>query len=191
MKKKKKILISFILVLLLPFWMWLAWWLTPKKKLTVAIIDKTVLDQRGQEHISLDWVLNQQRYTKNGSSLYKPIHDYFGFFPGRSDSFQIKGLERFSPGQLQRLAMDADLAYFSDTYGIYRNEWYKKTAVNERSGILYGGMSQQDIGLLKEMKSRHKLMIAEFNSIGSPTREEIRGQFEDLFGMHWTGWTAR
>ncbi|HVW61290.1 MAG TPA: hypothetical protein VHC48_14665 [Puia sp.] len=191
MKRKKIILLLLLIVLLLPFWMWLGWWLTPKRKLTVAIIDKTVLDRKGQEHISLDWVLNQQRFSKNRTSLYVPDRDYFGFFPGAGDRFRLKGLERFSPEQLQRLAVDADMVYFADTYGIYKEEWYRKVPDNERSAVLYGGMSGQDIGLLKEMKVRHKLMIAEFNAIGLPTRDEIRHQFEDLFGLYWTGWTGR
>ena len=191
MKKKKNILLSIIVVVLLPFWMWLAWWLTPKRKLTVAIVDKTVLDKNGQEHISLDWVLNQQKFTKNRSALYSPDHDYFGFFPGSDDHYRIKGLERMRLDGLRQLASDADMVYFTDTYGIYKREWYKKVPDNERSEVLYGGMSMQDIGLLKEMKTRHKLMIAEFNAIGSPTAVDVRHQFEELFGLHWSGWTAR
>jgi len=191
MKKIKIILLSIIGVLLLPFWMWLAWWLTPKRKLTVAIVDKTVLDRSGQEHISLDWVLNQQRFTKDQSALYSPDHDYFGFFPGSNDRYRIKGLERMGVDKLQQLAGDADMTYFTDTYGIYKQEWYKKVPDNERSAILYGGMSRQDIGFLREMKVRHKLMIAEFNAIGSPTEPGVRHEFENLFGLHWSGWTAR
>ncbi len=41
------------------------------------------------------------------------------------------------------------------------------------------------------MKSRHKLIITEFNTIGSPTNIDNRNKFEKLFGMHWTGWTAK
>jgi hypothetical protein len=191
MSKKRGLLVLLLLVVLLPVWMWLAWWLTPGKRMVVAIIDKTVLTPQAQEHISLDWILRQGKFTKNKKDLYQPDHDYFGFFPGLNDQFKLKGLERFSSEQLKTLSNDADLVYFTDTYGIYKNEWYKKTATTERSGLLYGGMSQEDIGLLEDMKARHKLMIAEFNSIGSPTPAPIRNHFETLFGMHWTGWTAR
>ena len=78
-----------------------------------------MLDGKGQEHISLDCVLNYHRFSKNGTALYKPGRDYFGFFPGEGDRYKLKGLERFSPEQLQRLASDADMVYFTDTYGIY------------------------------------------------------------------------
>jgi len=190
MNKKRAIAILLFLVLF-PLWMWVAWKLTPKRRLTAAIIDKTVLDTKGQEHISLDWVLNQQRFTKNSRSLYDPRQDYFGFFPGKDERFRLKGLERFSSEGLQRLASDIDLAYFTDTYGIYRQEWYPSAASAQRSGLLYGGMSGQDILLLREMKARRKLIIAEFNTIGSPTPDGIRDSFEQLFQIRWTGWTAR
>jgi hypothetical protein len=120
-----------------------------------------------------------------------PSHDYFGFFPAANEQFKLKGLERFSRDQLSNLSDDADLVYFTDTYGVYKNEWYKRPTPAERLGLIYGGMSRQDIGLLKDMKARHKLMIAEFNSIGSPTAPPVREEFESLFGLHWTGWTAR
>jgi len=128
--------------------MWLVWFLTPKTKLVTAIIDKTVLTTEGQEHISLNWVLNHERYTKTSSEPYTISHDYYGFFPLKDEKFKIKGLERFSPSQLKQLSIDADLVYFTDTYGIYNNEWYQQKNVTERSGKLYGGLSNKDMELL-------------------------------------------
>jgi hypothetical protein len=49
-------------------------------------------------------------------------------------------------------------------------------------------MSEQDIQLLELMKTKHKLIISEFNTIGSPTSENIREDFENLFSVKWTGW---
>jgi hypothetical protein len=92
---------------------------------------------------------------------------------------------------LQQLSNDADLVYITDTYGIYKNEWYSGKNNTERSGMLYGGMSANDVQLLRNMKARHKLIITEFNSIASPTSPAVREQFEQLFAMHWSGWTAR
>jgi hypothetical protein len=171
--------------------MWMAWYFTPKTKLVVAIVDKTVLDQDGQEHISLTWLLNNHRFTKTSTERYHIGSDYYGFFPQKNEKFRIKGLERFSSDQLKQLSSDADAVYFTDTYGIYKNEWYNQKGSNERSGILYGGMSAQDVELLQDMKAKHKLIITEFNTIGSPTNADNRNKFEKLFGMHWTGWTAR
>ena len=120
--------------------MWMAWLFSPKTKLVAAIIDKTVLNENGQEHISLSWILNQERYSKTSKKSYRVNRDYYGFFPLQGEKFEIKGLERFSDKQLSQLSLDADLVYFTDTYGIYNNEWYKEGKANERSGILYGGL---------------------------------------------------
>jgi hypothetical protein len=171
--------------------MWLGWFFTPKKKLVVAIVDKTVLNTDAQEHTSLWWILNHNRFTKTATQSYKNSRDYFGFFPKDDEKFKLKGLERFSSEQLKQLSNDADLAYFTDTYGIYRNEWYSKKQNTERSNLIYGGMSAQDIEFLQDMKDKHKLIITEFNTIGSPTNADNRNKFEKMFGMHWTGWTAR
>jgi hypothetical protein len=171
--------------------MWSSWVFTPKKKLVVAIVDKTVLTSEGQEHISLHWILNHKRFTKTSEKPYTIDRDYFGFFPLKDEQFEIRGLERFSSSQLKQLSGDADMVYFTDTYGIYNNEWYKKGDINARSGMLYGGLSNKDIELLRLMKERHKLILTEFNTIGSPTNRENRKQFENLFGIQWTGWTGR
>ncbi|MEO6707377.1 MAG: hypothetical protein ABIN04_16170, partial [Ginsengibacter sp.] len=190
MNKNRKIIIVLIAVLLLPLWMWLAWLLTSKKKLVAVIVDKTVEMSNGSQHASFTWVLNNQRFTKNATHLYKNSDDYFGFFPMENEKFRLKGLERFSPELLEKLSNDADIIYFTDTYGVYKNEWYKKKK-EEGSGIIYGGMSEQDIELLKKMKAKHKLIISEFNTIGSPTSDKVRGDFENLFGLKWSGWVGR
>jgi hypothetical protein len=191
MKKRKIILFLLLVILFLPLWMWMAWLITPKKKMVAAIIDKTVMTKSGQEHVSFTWILNHERFTKNKSTPYKTSSDYFGFFPLEGENFRLKGLERFSPAMLERLSADADMVYFTDTYGIYRNEWYAKKNIAERSGIVYGGLSEQDITLLRNMKAKHKLIITEFNTIGSPTSPELRFAFENMFGLKWSGWTGR
>ncbi|WP_150451959.1 hypothetical protein [Arenibacter lacus] len=175
----------------IPLVMWMSWLFTPKKKLVIALVDKTVLTTEGQEHISLGWILNHNRYTKTSKDPYKISKDYFGFFPLKDDEFQLKGLERFTTDQLKKLSADADMAYFTDTYGIYNNEWYREGDVNAQSGMLYGGLSNEDLIFLEYMKERNKLIITEFNTIGSPTRAENRKKFEELFHLKWTGWTGR
>jgi hypothetical protein len=191
MFKRRTLFVILIAALLTPLWMYLAWVFTPKRKLVFAIVDKTVLNQKGQEHVSLTWVLNNQRLTKTPTKKYLTNNDYFGFFPGPDKKFKIKGLERFSSEQLNKLSADVDATYFTDTYGVYKNEWYAQKNVNEHSDIIYGGMSEQDLEFLEDMKARHKLIIAEFNTIESPTTEDNRVKFEYLFGLHWSNWSAR
>jgi len=191
MQRNKISFIVFTVLLAIPLCMWLCWKFTAKKKMVIAIVDKTVLTRTGQEHASLAWVLNHQRYTKNKSSLYNVSDDYYGFFPGSNEQFRLKGLERFSTTQLEQLSKDADLAYITDAYGIYKNEWFARKDFGERSNIIYGGLSTQDMQLLEDLKSRHKLIITEFNTIGSPAAEMIRVRFEQSFALRWTGWVGR
>jgi hypothetical protein len=188
---KRIILAVLALILLAPLFMWLTWFFTPNTILIAAIVDKTVLTNEVQKHKSLTWVLNHENYTKTPTKSYRPDKDYFGFFPLKESKFKIKGLERFSSDQLKQLSLDADLVYFTDTYGIYNNEWYSGKGVKEQTGMLYGGLSEKDIQLLELMKARKKLIIAEFNTIGSPTDSLNRDRFENSFGIRWTGWTGR
>nr|WP_294989568.1 hypothetical protein [uncultured Sediminibacterium sp.] len=195
-KNTKRISISWrgmlvLSIFLLPFLMMLVWYLTPNRKLLIAIVDKTVVQYPGQEHISLHWVLNQEKFTKNKSERYDPDIDYFGFFPMDKEKYKLKGLERFDSAQLADLSKTADAAYITDAYGVFRNEWFKVGDVKDRSGLVYGGMSKQDLLFLKIMKAQKKLIITEFNSIGSPTDTSIRRQFEEMFGMKWSGWIGR
>ena len=157
--------------------------------MVAAIIDKTVLTREGQEHSSFNWILNHQRYTKTSKKAYENAHDYFGFFPLNDEKFELKGLERFSSNELIQLSEDADLVYITDTYGIYNDEWYK--GKKGPYGIIYGGLSDKDVEFLSLMKAKNKLILTEFNTIGSPTRYENRARFEELFAIKWTGWTAR
>ncbi|MEO8171981.1 MAG: hypothetical protein ABI581_02815 [Sediminibacterium sp.] len=180
-----------VLLLLLPVWMFIAWLCTDKRKMVIAIIDKTVLTTKGQEHISLNWVLNQERFSKTNSELYKRERDYFGFFPLENENYKLKGLERFNTTQLDQLSVDADAVYITDAYGIYKNEWFKQGDSKDRSGTVYGGLSQQDFYFLQQMRDKHKLIVTEFNSLASPTSPTVRSAFESSFGVKWTGWIGR
>ncbi|MGJ7031737.1 hypothetical protein [Niabella hirudinis] len=192
MKRNRRYAYFFPWVLLLiPLLMWFLWLLTPKKQLVVAIIDKTVLTPEGQEHISLTWILNHYRFTKDARHLYSVSDDYFGFFPKENEKFRVKGLERFDASLLDKLSNDADLAYYTDAYGIFSNEWYLKKNMAERSGTVYGGLSVQDIDFMEKMKQKKKLVLAEFNTIGSPSAAAERYRFEQLFALKWTGWIGR
>ena len=191
MIRRRTLFIVLVAILLTPLWMYLVWLLTPRTRLVFAIIDKTVLNHKTQEHVSLTWILNNERLTKTPTQKYKAGNDYFGFFPQEDKTFKLKGLERFTSEQLDKLSNDADATYFTDTYGVYKNEWYDQKNVNEPSEMIYGGMSAQDIEFLQDMKAKHKLIIAEFNTMESPTTEDNRSKFEYLFGLHWSGWSAR
>jgi hypothetical protein len=191
-KRSKKILWGIAIVFSTPLLMFMIWVVIPKTKFVVAIIDKTMPNKKGQEHVSLNWILNHEKLTKTSRLSYEISRDYFGFFPKTQEKYQIKGLERFNAQQLNQLSTDAGAVYFTDTYGIYQDDWQQDTAKKTGpNALIYGGLSSQDLSLLELMKRKHKLIITEYNTIGSPTTTENRAKFEKLFGLHWTGWTAR
>lgn len=150
LEKTKRISLSWrgflaLALFLFPFWMLIAWYFTPNRELLIAIVDKTVVAQPGQEHLSLHWVLNQEKFSKNKTELYDPNQDYFGFFPLEKEQYKLKGLERFNIAQLNDLSNRVDATYITDAYGVFRNEWFKVGNDQDRSGIVYGGMSRQDL----------------------------------------------
>ncbi|MDQ6813585.1 MAG: hypothetical protein M3040_07615 [Bacteroidota bacterium] len=189
---KKKYFIFFAACLgSVPFLFWGAWLVTPKKKLVVAIVDKTEFERSGRQHLGLTWVLNNEKYSKTHKKLYDAATDYFGFYPKGKSEYKIKGLERFSSAQLEALSNDCDATYYVDSYGVYHSDLRVDNAINKGTGIIYGGMSQNDIDFLKKIKNRHKLIISEFNILEAPTPPAIRKQFETEFGLTWSGWACR
>ncbi len=191
MKKSIPSRILFYAVIALPLWMFLAWLVWPKTKMVIAIVDKTVLFKSGQEHASLNWVLRSNKYAKTTKELYKVENDYFGFFPNKRKNFDLRGLERATESELDKLAHDSDMTYFTDTYGVYAKEWYLAKNITERQRLLYGGLSPKDFIFLKKMKEKKKLIITEFNTFATPTPEAVAKDFERTFKIKWTGWVGK
>lgn len=191
MKKDILIKILFYAVIALPMWMFLIWLVWPKTKLVIAIVDKTVLFTSGQEHASLNWVLRSNKFAKTNKDLYMVNRDYFGFFPNQNKQFGLKGLERATEDELEKLSFDSDMTYITDTYGIYSKEWYLGKNITERQRLLYGGLSPNDLLFLKKMKQKKKLIITEFNTFATPTSDLVAREFERTFKIKWTGWIGK
>lgn len=187
---RKIIYLIFLGVVLAPLISFATWYFWPKKQYTAAIIDKTVMSAEGQEHSSFHWVLNHNRFVKTGSIRYQIDRDYFGFFPQEDTLYDLKGLERFSKEALNVLSDDADLLYLTDAYGIYKQDWFARYT-DAKKGLLYGGLSEQDMEFIRLMKRKHKPVITEFNCLASPTPQTIREEFESLYKVSFTGWTGR
>jgi len=199
------LLIVLALLFLLPLWLFIAWFVTPKKEMNVLILDKTVLNSKTQEHISLNWLLTNRKYVKKDRTFYNRHEDYYGFFPKEKFDYNIHDFNGFQDYQLDSLADANDMLYYTDLYGIYTIEWLEenkssnpslladkeKISALERSRKIYGGLTWVELELLKKMKERKKLILTEFNIIGSPTPRNIRKGFEDEFDMRWSGWIGR
>lgn len=180
----------FILVLI-PLLSYVLWLVLPAKEIEVLVIDKTVPDQTYQEHYSIFWTLEHLKVRNKKGEFYQVNQDYYGFYPDGSSSFGTsKDLSQFSENELEKTADKLDVLYFADTYGVFENDFLNKTS-REVSKKIYGGLNSGDINLLRAAVAKNKTVIAEFNTMASPTSVSIRTEFENLMGLKWTGWIAR
>ena len=191
---KKRILIFFIVILILigiPLYSFIKWSVQPNRKMNVFVLDKTVPDLTYEKHRSLFWVLNHNNFVKSDDKSYSFTDDYYGFFPlkpVKTKKYQIKRVRLI---EIDSLANEYDVLYYADTYGVYYMDWYRGMKRTNRSSLIYGGMNQNDYLLLKEMIDQKKLVIAEYNTLGSPTSALIRKKVEDLLDFQWTGWQGK
>lgn len=168
------------------------WYFYPKKNLEILVIDKTVPETDLVEHSSLYWVLEYEKYTKKNSKFYDKKTDYLGYFPGDQQSKpKIKDLASLTSQMIKDKAANLDVLYITDTYGVYSEPEVTSSGNQLPPRKIYGGMDQKDLEMIREVKSQEKTLIAEFNSMASPTTKEVRTKFENLMGIQWTGWIGR
>ncbi|PZX54866.1 hypothetical protein [Algoriphagus chordae] len=182
----------FIFVLIfIPLISFLIWFIYPTKEMEVLIIDKTVPSDSYQEHRSIFWALEYLKFQNKEGDFYDAGSDYFGFFPDKTPSYGTsRDLSQLSENEIVEHADKLDVLYFADTYGVFEDD-FQSVASEEISKKIYGGLNRGDINLLREVASQNKTIIAEFNTMASPTPLGIRTEFENLMGLKWTGWIAR
>lgn len=192
-KKKSSwgLIIFILLILLSPFILHGIWLLKPAIPLDLLIVDKTVSDKEKNEHASFIWLINNLKVVRTVNQTLYSLDDYYGFFPHENEKFTISDFENLDTNALSLLAKQNQAIYITDSYGVYSNEWYQHQQISERSNLIYGGLTANELHLLERMKNEHKLILTEFNCIGSPTPKSIRKKFEDLFHVRWTGWVGR
>ena len=190
MKRKYVIILIFCLPILIPLFSFILWSMKENRPLKVLIYDMTVPHNSYDEHNSLSWVLIHQKYT-SFNQLNKPEVDYKGFFPLKDFKFVTKDFLSFTNEEVFQVADSLDMVYYTDTYGIYSNEWYGDALHNERSPKIYGGLNKNDLVLLRRLKESNKLILAEFNFLASPTSHALRVEAENFFDVKWTGWVGR
>ena len=190
MKRKYIVIFIFCLPVLIPLVSYLLWKFKENKPLKVLIYDMTVPHKMYDEHKSFSWILLHHKYTYD-NKLNRPETDYKGFFPLDNFKFVTKDFQSLTEKEVFQIADSLDMAYFTDTYGIYSNEWYRDTLGNEKSSKIYGGLNKNDVLLLRRMQDSSKLTLAEFNFLASPTTLSIRRDAEKLMDLRWTGWVGR
>lgn len=183
--------IVFFLIILIPFWSFLVWFFYPKTELPGLILDKTVLETSGVEHRSFNWITTNRKFVKPDGSQYEISEDYYGFFPVNRPEYVVKDLTVFNNADLDSMARDMEYVYYTDAYGIYTNEWVYGRDINERSRLVYGGLSLPGYKLFEKMYRNRKLTITEFNNLASPTPLQLRFRMQRLLELDFTGWTGR
>ncbi len=177
---------------LIPVVSWVSWKFKKEIPINVLVIDKTTPDERFSEHLSFFWLINQNKWVKRNGDEYDYANDFLGFYPNNDGTYSIKDLKKLAPKDIAEMADTLDLAFFADTYGIYNSNWkdhpdYGKDTIS----FVYGGMTSEELELMRELKKRKKALIVEFNLFASPTSAHIRKQTEELFGLKWSGWVGR
>lgn len=167
--------------MLLPY---IFWQLTPSQPLKVWILDKTVPTNEYREHKGLMWALNYFKFNNElaGKEFYYD-KDYYGFFPNTNGPYHTRDLPSGNGSP--------DLIYIADTYGVYQDDYLKVNLQGNRSGLIYGGLSASDMFKIRNALHNGNTLIAESNSLGSPTSPEVRSELEAMVGIHWNGWMGR
>ena len=192
----KKILLIVVIILAiifaLPVINLIRWSAQAKKPLDIIIVDKTVPTLEREHHKSFDWILTNERFVKKeNNSSYSYKKDYYGFYPQRPLRDKKWDRNDYRLTDLINLAEKNDAIYFTDTYGVFFNDWFRGINKSRKSRKIYGGLNNNDFLLLKEMKDRNKLIIMEYNSFDYPTAQFESVRTQEKLGIIFSGWTGK
>ncbi len=179
-----------VLVALLAIGPWAAWHLEGTVPLPIAVVDKTVPFETRIEHRSLYWLLDHLRIVKPDGTPYDRDRDYFGAFPGPRPGDPPARTTSLTA----EAAKGAKLVYLADTYGVYRDDLKSGEAMEaalERSPKIYGGLETGEAEAAAAAVAAGRILVSEFNTLGSPTEAEPRRILETALGVRWTRWIGR
>ena len=193
MKKTLLIVVIIVAVIIaLPVINLIRWSIQTKKPLDIIIVDKTVPTLEREHHKPFSWILTNERYVKKESNTgYSYKKDYYGFFPQRPLRDKKWDRNDYHLADIINLANKNDAIYFTDTYGVFFNDWFRGINKSRKSRKIYGGLNNTDFLLLKEMKDRNKLIIMEYNSFDYPTAEFESVRTQEKLGITFSGWTGK
>ena len=193
MKKTLLIVVIIVAVIIaLPVINLIRWSIQQKKPLDIIIVDKTVPTLDREHHKPFTWILTNDRFVKKESKTsYSFRKDYYGFFPQRPLRDKKWDRNDYHLADIINLANKSDALYFTDTYGVFFNDWFRGINKSRKSRKIYGGLNNTDFLLLKEMKDRNKLIILEYNSFEYPTAEFESVRTQEKLGISFSGWTGK
>lgn len=191
MKTVKTIVIILLLLCLIPIASWLIWNIKPSKPINILVLNKTVLGLERKEHRAIFWLLLNDKFVKENNKVYRMEKDYYGFHPIKPLKSRKYEVKRIKLEEINDLASKYDMAYYSDTYGVFFNEWFRRESGQGKGTLIEGGLNNNDYLFIKGLHDQGKLLIAEYNFIAPPTIQLVRRKAEELLGIKWTNWTGR
>jgi len=191
MKTVKTIVIILLLLCLIPIASWLIWNIKPSKPINILVLNKTVLGLERKEHRAIFWLLLNDKFVKENNKVYRMEKDYYGFHPIKPLKSRKYKVKRIKLEEINDLASEYDMAYYSDTYGVFFNEWFRRESGQGKGTLIEGGLNNNDYLFIKGLHDQGKLLIAEYNFIAPPTIQLVRKKAEELLGIKWTNWTGR
>jgi hypothetical protein len=154
-------------------------------------MNKTVIGLENKDHRAIFWVLLNEKFVKEDGKAYRIEKDYYGFHPVKPLKSRKYEVRRIRLEEIEQLVDNYDMTYYTDTYGVFFNEWYRRESGSGKGTLIEGGLSNSDYVFLKEMMDRGKLIIAEYNFLAPPTIGLVRKKTEEMLGIRWTAWTGR
>jgi hypothetical protein len=134
---------------------------------------------------------NSRFVKKTNNKSYSYTKDYYGFIPKRPVRDKKYDKNDYRLTEIISLAEKNDAIYFTDTYGVFSNEWWGAYSNSRRSRKIYGGLNNTDYLLIKEMKDRNKLIIMEYNTFDFPTAQFESVRTQEKLGIKSSGWTGK
>jgi len=169
---------------------WACYTTRARERLDLVVLDKTVPFRTWIEHRSLFWLLDHDGIVTSSTDPYDLRSDYLGAYPPARAGDPP---ERTRDLAAQDVA-GARLVYLADTYGVHALDLASgeaQKAALERSETIYGGLTVAEASAAAQAPRAGKTLVAEFNTLGSPTGAEARGLLEDALGVRWTRWIGR
>jgi len=193
MKKPLLIVIIILVVILaLPVINLIRWTFQTKKPLDIIIVDKTVPSLEREKHKSFNWILTNERFVKQVKKTgYRYAKDYYGFKPLRPAKNKKYDRAIYSLTDiLDSLNKNCEAVYFTDTYGVFFNDWYQGINRSRRSRRLFGGANNSDNVLVGVLQDSNKLIIMEYNTFDYPTDDLTAYRLQEKIGITWSKWTG-
>lgn len=192
---KKPLLITaiiLVILLILPAINFIRWSFQEKRPMDIVILDKTVPTLERLKHKSFNWILTNERFVKKEKKTsYSFKKDYYGFSPTRPLKEKGSTTKEYHLSEMMDLPKKTDAIYFTDTYGVFFNDWYAGVNKSRKSRKIYGGLNNVDYLLINEMKKNNKLIILEYNSFDFPTPAFEAYRTQEKLGITFSGWSGK